>query len=352
MTRLEARGLCKSYRAAKAVDEFTHSFTQGKITVLLGPSGSGKSTTLNLIAGLVEPDRGSIFLNDRNITSWLPEKRNFGMIFQNYRLFPHLTVQENVGFGLRVRGMEKKERIRRTRETMELTRIAQLANRRINGLSGGEQQRVAVARAVAYRPEVLLMDEPLSALDAPLRAELRKELAGLLQALAITTVYVTHDQEEAMGLGDEIVILNKGSIEQRGLPRDIYIYPANSTVAKFLGQANIYRARCTRKSDRWKLRVAFADWDLAEGVEGECQVMFRPEDIELVERGLEDFTAETRGVTFLGDRLRIDLASGAEQIVMETPNDIRVGLSEKLLCRIKPGRLRIWFDGVERPINR
>jgi putative spermidine/putrescine transport system ATP-binding protein len=346
MTRLEARGLCKNYRATRAVDGFTHSFAQGKITVLLGPSGSGKSTTLNLIAGLIEPDRGSIFLNDRDITSWLPERRNFGLIFQDYRLFPHLTVQENVGFGLRVRGVEKKERIRRTEETMELTRITPLANRRINGLSGGEQQRVAVARAVAYHPEVLLMDEPLSALDAPLRAELRKELAGLLQTLAITTIYVTHDQEEAMDLGDEIVILNRGSIEQRGPARDIYVHPESPTVAKFLGQANIYRAKCTRKSGTWKLQVAFAEWDLAEGIEGECQVMFRPEDIELVETGKGDFTAEIQGVTFLGGRLRINLVSGAEQIVLETPNDVRLGLSEELHCRVKPGKLRIWFGAL------
>lgn len=352
MTRLEAHGLCKNYRATKALHDFTHSFAQGKITVLLGPSGSGKSTTLNLIAGLVEPDHGSILLNDRDITSWLPEKRNFGMIFQNYRLFPHLTVQENVGFGLRVRCVERKERIWRTRETMELTHIAHLANRRVNGLSGGEQQRVAVARAVAYRPEVLLMDEPLSALDAPLRAELRKELAGLLQALAITTIYVTHDQEEAMGLADEMVILNRGSIEQRGSAQDLYRHPENSTVAKLLGQANIYRAKCTRKNGQWKLRVEFADWDLAEGVEGECQVMFRPEDIELAQIGQGDFTAETQRVTFLGDRLRIDMACGAEQIVLETPNDLRIELSEKLHCRVKPGKLRVWFDGVTQPLNR
>jgi len=194
---LEARALTKSYGVVQAVKHFTHRFVEGKITTILGPSGSGKSTALALLAGIKQADGGSVFLDDCDITSVPPERRDFGMVFQSYHLFPHLDVQKNVEFGLRVRGIARREREERARETLALTRIEHLASRRITEISGGEQQRVAMARSLAIRPKVLLMDEPLSALDAKLREELRAELLRLLAHLAITTIYVTHDQSEA-----------------------------------------------------------------------------------------------------------------------------------------------------------
>jgi putative spermidine/putrescine transport system ATP-binding protein len=254
---LEARSLTKRYGDTAAVQEFSHAFAEGKITTILGPSGSGKSTVLALIAGLKQPESGAVWLGGRDITAVAPERRDFGIVFQNYALFPHLSVRENVEFGLRVRRLPKAERRARAIETLELTRIAHLAERRITEISGGEQQRVAIARALAIRPSVLLMDEPLSALDAKLREDLRAELSRLLREISLTTIYVTHDQTEAMSLGHEMVILNKGRVEQAGVPADLYLHPANLFVANFLGDSNVLAAE--RESQSGKIHFSFAD---------------------------------------------------------------------------------------------
>ncbi len=345
MAKLEARGLSKRYGEKEAVRFFTHSFAEGKITVLLGPSGSGKTTALNLLAGLLTPSGGELFLDGLDITTVPSEKRDFGLVFQNYVLFPHLTVGDNVGFGLRVRGIGGKERRERVRETLELARIPHLAARRIETISGGEQQRVAVARAIAYRPRVLLMDEPLSAVDARLRVELRNELSSLLGRLAITTVYVTHDQEEAMSLGDEIIILNGGGVEQRGPAREVYLNPANSTVATFLGHANIFPAKYLLNGGSGFAQLPFTRLNVP-GVygEGACRVMFRPEDVEIVPEEGADFSAVAESVEFLGNRLRLHMLSGEYRILMDTGNDLRIGLGARLFCRVKQEKIRVWPD--------
>lgn len=198
MSTIETRNLDKSYGTFRAVSAFSHSFREGEITTIVGPSGSGKSTTLWLIAGLTRPDGGRILIDGADVTDRAAEHRDVGMVFQSYALFPHLSVRENVEFGLRVRGIAKDERRRRAHEVLELVHMERSAQRRIQKLSGGEQQRVALARALAFRPRILLMDEPLSALDAKLREELRDELLRLLNELKLTTIYVTHDQSEAM----------------------------------------------------------------------------------------------------------------------------------------------------------
>ena len=224
----------------RALEPATLDIARGETLVLLGPSGCGKTTMLRIIAGLELPDPGGRVLFDGNDMTSVPiEKRNVGMVFQSYALFPNMSVAGNIGYGLKIRGMAREQRAARVAELVALTNIAGLENRRIDQLSGGQRQRVALARAVAIRPGILLLDEPLTALDAALRDRLRGELNRLLRALGITTIYVTHDQSEAMELGDRIVVMQKGAIAQIGTPREIYFTPKNRFVAEFIGAANI-----------------------------------------------------------------------------------------------------------------
>src|ERR1700744_4119713 len=224
----------------QALEPATLDIARGETLVLLGPSGCGKTTMLRIIAGLEVPDAGGrVLFDDNDMTSVPIERRNVGMVFQSYALFPNMSVADNIGYGLKIRGVAKEERAARIAELVSLTNITGLENRRINQLSGGQRQRVALARAVAIRPGVLLLDEPLTALDAALRDRLRGELNRLLRALGITAIYVTHDQAEAMELGDRIVVMNKGVIAQIGTPREIYFAPNSRFVAEFIGAANI-----------------------------------------------------------------------------------------------------------------
>lgn len=338
---LEARALTKSYGVVQAVKHFTHRFVEGKITTILGPSGSGKSTALALLAGIKQADGGSVFLDDCDITSVPPERRDFGMVFQSYHLFPHLDVQKNVEFGLRVRGIARREREERARETLALTRIEHLASRRITEISGGEQQRVAMARSLAIRPKVLLMDEPLSALDAKLREELRAELLRLLAHLAITTIYVTHDQSEAMSLGHEMIVMNEGRIEQTGAPIDLYLRPANLFVANFLGESNVIAAE--RDKDSGKLLFPFASANgVRPGSRVKCWAMIRPESLELVAQAEADFSATLDGTTFLGNRLRLQVRAGEQALLMDAPNRSAILSNAPLFVRVKDEEISTW----------
>src|SRR6202035_952730 len=227
----------------RALAPVTLNIARGETLVLLGPSGCGKTTMLRIIAGLEQPDAGGrVLFNDADVTSLPIERRNIGMVFQSYALFPNMNVAANIGYGLKIRGVAAAERKARVAELVELTGIEGLENRRIDQLSGGQRQRVALARAVAVRPSALLLDEPLTALDAALRERLRAELNRLLRTLGITTIYVTHDQAEAMELGDRVVVMQKGAIAQIGTPREIYFASKNRLVAEFIGAANIIEA--------------------------------------------------------------------------------------------------------------
>lgn len=333
---LEARDLRKSYQDATAVEAFSHRFAEGKITTVLGPSGSGKSTTLGMITGLIEPDAGTISLEGKDITALAPEKRGFGMVFQNYALFPHLTARENVEFGLRVRGVAKAERRRRAEEMLELARIGSLGARRIHELSGGEQQRVALARALAFRPKVLLMDEPLSALDAKLREELRADLATLLRDVAVTTIYVTHDQAEAMSLGHELIVMNRGRIEQSGAPVDLYRRPATPFVAAFLGSANLFEAECDGASAHLPMTVSAAP---AGAKPGPCWALIRPEDLHADAAG---FPATVETTFFVGHRVRVHLQAGEVKLVMDAPNDLALAPGDVIHLRLDAAKLHLW----------
>jgi len=338
---LEVRSLSKCYGAQHALRDFSHRFAEGKVTTILGPSGSGKSTALALIAGLKQPDGGTVILDGRDITAVPPERRDFGMVFQNYSLFPHLSVQKNVEFGLRVRGIRPAERSARARETLSLTRIEHLAKRRITEISGGEQQRVAMARALAIRPSLLLLDEPLSALDAKLREELRAELRRLLAELPITTIYVTHDQTEAMSLGHEMIIVNEGRIEQTGAPIDLYLRPANLFVANFLGDSNVIAAQVQHETGEVHLPFTNAN-ESAIATGAKCWALIRPETMELVRPEESDFSATLESSTFLGNRLRLHLRAGQETFVLDTFNRAAIPLQTSVFIRVKKDEISTW----------
>ena len=229
----------KRFGQTVALDQINLTVDAGELFFLLGPSGCGKSTLLRLIAGLIEPTAGSIWFNDRDVTRLGTERRNAVMVFQSYALWPHLTVRENVRFGLDVRKLPRDEQERRVAEALQLVRMQDLAARKPNQLSGGQQQRVALARALAVRPDCLLLDEPLSNLDAKLRHEMRSEIRRICKQQSVTTIYVTHDQKEALSIADRIAVMNAGRIAQVGTPSDLYHHPRTSFVADFVGDTNL-----------------------------------------------------------------------------------------------------------------
>ena len=243
MAFLEIENLRKSFGPLNVVEHFELAVERGEFVSFLGPSGCGKTTTLRMVAGFETPTVGAIRINGTDVTRLRPNQRNVGMVFQSYALFPNMTVAENVGFGLKVSRKPGSEIKRRVEEMLQLIKLPQLGARYPFQLSGGQQQRVALARALAIKPQVLLLDEPLSALDAKIRVSLREEIRAVQRELGITTIYVTHDQEEALSISDRIVVMNEGRMEQIGAPFEIYNYPRTRFVASFVGTLNIFEGR-------------------------------------------------------------------------------------------------------------
>ena len=323
-----------------ALEPATLDIARGETLVLLGPSGCGKTTMLRIIAGLELPDAGGKVLFDgKDMTSVPIEKRNVGMVFQSYALFPNMNVADNIGYGLKIRGMARKERATRVAELVSLTNITGLENRRVDQLSGGQRQRVALARAVAIRPGILLLDEPLTALDAALRDRLRGELNRLLRALGITTIYVTHDQSEAMELGDRIVVMQKGAIAQIGTPREIYFKPRNRFVAEFIGAANIIEApledgHLVLPGGRQPIGGAAS---LSAAL-----AMIRPETIRIVESASAPLSGTIDSISFIGDRQRMVVSGASDKyLTVDAPNTIKARAGERIGLLIAPDAVRL-----------
>ncbi len=282
---LEADRITKRYGITTALHEVSLNVGRGSFVTLLGPSGSGKTTLLNVIAGFVHPDSGHLRLDGRPIEHLPPEKRDFGMVFQGYALFPHLTVAENIAFPLRVRRTPRAETATRVHQALDLVQLAPLAARMPRQLSGGQQQRVALARALVFRPSLLLFDEPLSALDKNLRVAMQSELKALHARLGLTFVYVTHDQQEALSLSDEVAILHRGRIAQLGTPTDLYDRPATQFVAGFLGRSNFWTGTIeTRNPDAFTYRIGNHLFHQAgpPPTETTATIALRPEKLQLV----------------------------------------------------------------------
>jgi putative spermidine/putrescine transport system ATP-binding protein len=337
--RLESCG--KTFAdGTRALEPVTLDVARGETLVLLGPSGCGKTTLLRLIAGLETPDTcGRILFNNADVTAVPIERRNVGMVFQSYALFPNMNVAENIGYGLKIRGTPESERKARIAELLALTGIEGLEHRRVDQLSGGQRQRVALARAVAAQPSVLLLDEPLTALDAALRERLRGELNRLLRTLGITAIYVTHDQSEAMALGDRIAVMRNGAIAQIGTPRDIYFAPASRFVAEFVGAANIVEAQCKAGA----LTLPGGTLRVVNGAEsGIVLAMIRPESINVVAADGAAFAGLVDSVSFVGDRQRA-LVSGAAKnpITVDVPHSIPLKAGDRIGLAIDPAAIRL-----------
>ncbi|MDD7593222.1 MAG: ABC transporter ATP-binding protein [Peptoniphilaceae bacterium] len=288
LNQIQLRQISKSFEETEVLEHFDLDIEEDEFLTLLGPSGCGKTTILRLIGGFEEPDSGQILFEGRDVTAMPPHERPFNTVFQQYSLFPHMNVEENVGFGLRMRGIDPKEIQTRVMRMLDLVNLRGFNKRRPDQLSGGQKQRIAIARALVNEPEVLLLDEPLGALDLKLRKEMQWELKRMQRELGITFIFVTHDQEEALTMSDRIVVLNHGIIQQQGVPKDIYDEPANRFVADFIGDSNILDGVML---EDYKVRFSHHDFvcvDHGFAPNEPVDVVLRPEDIELVapEKGM------------------------------------------------------------------
>ncbi|MFD1881771.1 ABC transporter ATP-binding protein [Paracoccus pacificus] len=320
MSFLNLEHLEKSFGANHVVKDFSLAVEKGEFISLLGPSGCGKTTVLRMVAGFEQPDSGRIVIDDRDVTALRPNQRRIGMVFQAYALFPNLTVADNVAFGLRIAGMNRADRGRRVAEMLELIGLPSMGGRYPYQLSGGQQQRVALARAIAPRPQVLLLDEPLSALDAKIRVSLRTEIRNIQRELGITTIFVTHDQEEALSISDRVVVMNQGVADQIGTPHEIYNRPATRFAANFVGTLNVIDAEVVEPS-QGRVRFAGAEGVLGRALPaGRVTLAARPEQIHLGQGAGIDFDARVTAVDFLGSVIRLRSEAAGVPFVLDTFN--------------------------------
>jgi putative spermidine/putrescine transport system ATP-binding protein len=342
MAKLSLHSLSKRFADVVAVDDLTLDVADGEFLVVLGPSGCGKTTTLRLIAGFLDVSAGAIWVGARELTHEPPYRRNIGFVFQSYALFPHLNVAENVAFGLRRRGRPEPEIADRVARALSLVKLEGLSARMPRQLSGGQQQRVAIARALVIEPDVLLLDEPLSNLDAQLRRDVRQELRRLQKLLGITTIMVTHDQDEAMSIADRLVVMNHGRVQQVGTPQALYREPANRFVAGFIGRGNFLDGTPGPDQKCFLTRSGLAI--ACEMIDAGAEILLvRPESVEVGEdtvAGVNRFPAQIEAAVFQGSSfdLSLRLATG-ELIVAQVPaaehrNGWTVG--ESVTVRIDP----------------
>ena len=320
-TPVELRNVMKKFGMGKheviGVKEFSFKFPAGKMVTLLGPSGCGKTTALRCIAGFYEPEEGDIIIGDKRVNGILPYDRPTGMVFQNYALFPHMTIFENIAYGLRVKKFSSREIKEKVKWALDLLQLNGMEGRSPSQLSGGQQQRVAIARVLVNEPQVLLFDEPLSNLDAKLRVYMRGEIRGLQEKLKTTTIYVTHDQEEAMSISDIMVLMNQGEIEQIGTPLEIYKRPRTEFAAEFIGLTNFVKARISEVIEN-RVKLSLCGIELMAQrtdqfeVDETVQIVFRPEMIHLSEPKVNTIEGKVLEVAFLGPitRYAIELEDG------------------------------------------
>ncbi|KUL95737.1 ABC transporter ATP-binding protein [Bosea sp. WAO] len=335
MVSVELKAVSKNWGGTAAVDRVTFTVGQGKLVALLGPSGCGKSTTLRLIAGLEDASSGVIAIGGKDVTQAPPSGRGIAMVFQNYALFPHLSVAENILFGLRVRKLPRAERDERLTRAAEILGLGALLDRKPSQLSGGQQQRVALGRAIVARAPVCLMDEPLSNLDAQLRVEMRREIRELQQKLGMTMVYVTHDQVEAMTMADQVVLMRNGRIEQDAPPDELYENPASIFVARFVGTPpmNVVPLQA--------LRSGGGDIAPPPGLDpAKLSVGVRPEVSELAESGIG---ADVVAVEYLGADTLIEARIDGHPFIVRRPGKVRAMAGDKVYIKLSQSLLH-WFD--------
>lgn len=327
MTFLQINNVSKSFGSTDAVKDFNLNIDKGELVSFLGPSGCGKTTTLRMVAGFETPSSGSIVINREDITNTPPNQRDVGMVFQSYALFPNMTVSGNIGFGLKVAKKQSNEIKARVDELLELINMPGYGARYPYQLSGGQQQRVALARALALRPEVLLLDEPLSALDAKIRVSLRSEIRSIQKKLGITAIYVTHDQEEALSISDRVVVMYEGQMEQVGTPFEIYNFPQTAFVANFVGTLNAVEAEVIDPQAN-TLRLDGIQLQAAKGLEGsragdKVMVAIRPERFSFAseQKKANVIDSVIENITFLGSIVRVQVVTNDTKFYMDTFNN-------------------------------
>lgn len=335
----------------RVVDDFNLTVQRGEFVTFLGPSGCGKTTTLRMIAGFDKPTEGELLLNGKDIGDLPPNKRPINTVFQRYALFPHLNVFENVAFGLKLKKLPKAEIVKKVKKALEMVDLEDFENRGIHTLSGGQQQRIAIARAIVNEPEILLLDEPLGALDLKMRKEMQLELKGMHEKLGITFIYVTHDQEEALTMSDKIVVMSEGKIQQIGTPEDIYNEPKNAFVADFIGDSNIFSGIMTGKC---RVRFCGAEFACVDDVEHGTMIdaVVRPEDVTVTTPDQGMIKGIVTSVIFKGVHYEIAVQSGKNEIVVQStrkaelnamvglciePEGIHIMLAENTINRIESG---------------
>lgn len=319
--RIRLENLTKRYQEVTAVDHLNLEIEDGDLVCLLGPSGCGKSTTLSIIAGLEQATEGTIYFDEENVGGLEAEDRDIGMVFQDYALYPHMTVQENIAFPLKMQGWKKKDRIEKVKEAAKMLQIEEYLKRKPGKLSGGQQQRVAIARAIVKNPKILLLDEPLSNLDARLRIELRDEIRRVQKQLGITTIFVTHDQEEALSISDKILLMEKGKISQYSSPKEMYMEPQNVFAAKFLGNPPMNFVPGEKVEDGICLLLGDENVTVKKGtvheageLKGNVCVGIRPEALELCSTEEEAISGVITGIQTLGKDMYIHFRAG-EQVL-------------------------------------
>jgi len=332
-------GVSKFFGNIKALDNINVEINDGEYVVLLGPSGCGKTTLLKIIAGMWEPTAGKVYIDGKDITKLPPEDRNIGFVFQNYALFPHLNVFDNTVYGPVARGKDSEESRRNAREMLNLVRLAARHDAFPAELSGGMQQRLAVARALTTGSSLLFLDEPLSALDAKIGAELRSEMRKMIKDLKLTAIHVTHNQEEAMEVADKIVVMRRGRVEQVGFPKEIYRNPANLFVAHFLGDANFIEAAASDYGTCCKLKLLNWEMEVPKVRHGAYVAMVRPERVLVGEGGAEGVVKNFR---FLGGLSYVEVGIGGESIISRFPSGREYELGEKVRVRFKPEDVKLF----------
>lgn len=342
MVSISLKNVTKTFNGVVACDKIDLKIAEGELFTLLGPSGCGKTTALRIIAGFYLPDAGSIFFGDQDITGLSPNKRGTGMVFQNYALWPHMNVFDNVAYGLKIRKTPKDVVKSQVKETLDLVRLSGLESRTPFQLSGGQQQRVALARALVIKPKVLLLDEPLSNLDAKLRLEMRQEIIGIQKKLNITTVYVTHDQEEALSISDRIAVMKSGAIQQVGSPKEIYVNPQNAFVADFIGQCSFMEGTVTNVNRYVEVEAeggvklkALKSFETKVGDRVTCAI--RPEnfDVKKPDGDCNVLECEVLNVVFLGKSNRVYAKAGDLRILAELPTDVNIAVGKTITLYAK-----------------
>ncbi|MBO0683461.1 MAG: ABC transporter ATP-binding protein [Candidatus Dormibacteraeota bacterium] len=344
MARIRIEDVTKTFTGQTAVDDVSLTVEDGEFMVLLGPSGCGKTTLLRMVAGFERPDAGSILIDDRDVTDLPPRARRIAMVFQNYALFPHMKVAENISFGLRMHHLARAETGQRVEKAAQMMQIGELLGRYPSQLSGGQRQRVAVARALAMEPAVLLMDEPLSNLDALLRMQMRAELKALLKGVGSTTIYVTHDQVEAMSMGDRTAVMNTGRILQVDTPMHVYDHPAEVFVARFIGSPPMNVLRAVAADGAVELeghRLPLQPNGSAPG--SAVEVGVRAENIQVArEPGPEAIEAKVLVVEPLGSHLLLTLELGEQQLKATSRTDFAVQAGDTVWVTPEPAALRLF----------